>query len=99
MNNDKIVKYMERPVNATIYLILFAAMPCINDSERILNFSIGSKQEYNLNIDPNLLSSVISQMEDSIKGKLSCIVLMVDKSTCNMGKKIIELDYREDNGF
>ena len=95
MKNDKRVKYMERPVNATIYLILFAAMPGISDSERMMKFSLRSQQGKNLSIGPNVLSSVISQMEDSIKGKLSCVILMVDTSVYNMGKKIVELDYRE----
>ena len=99
MKNDISFKYMETPVIATSYLIIFAAMPGINDSERVLNLSMGSQQENNLNLGPDILSSVISQMEDSIKGKLSCIVLMVDKSAYKMGKKIVELDRREKNFY
>ena len=86
---------MEIPVVTSMYLILFAVMPVISDSERILKLSMRSRQENNLNIGLNVLSSVISKIEDSIKGKLSCVILMVDTAVYNMGKKIVELDYRE----
>ena len=86
---------METPVVTSMYLILFAVMPVISDSERILKLSMRSRQENNLNIGLNVLSSVISKIEDSIKGKLSCVILMVDTAVYNMGKKIVELDYRE----
>ena len=80
---------MERQVTSTFHIIMFAAMAGINHSESLLHFLMDNQQEKNLNIGPNVLSLVISQMEDSIKGKLSCVILMVDRSVYNLGKHIV----------